>query len=347
MTARRSAFTLIELLVVIAIIAVLIALLLPAVQAAREAARRAQCTNNLKQIGLACHNYLSTYQVLPFGKGASYTSSVPGAKPYARWSVHSQLLQYIEQGSLFNSINFSIPPETPGMNGVFPTFMPAYQDPNRDNMTSCMTQVNTFLCPSDGPLVQGWPGGNNYYGNQYTFACDLSESQLSTVAVPAVAPQGVFYYLSAVRVADVTDGTSNTAFFSEKLRGQGQPAFKTDLLVFTNQTSQDATLQACQALTPGSPPLTSVQGMSWVMGEMCCTAYNHVSQPNTISCAAPGYTGTMANMAMQVPPTSNHAGGVNILFGDGTVHFVKNSIDLGTWRAVGTRNGGEVISNPF
>src|SRR5438552_4088307 len=123
----RSGFTLIELLVVIAIIAILIALLLPAVQAAREAGRRAQCMNNLKQIGLACHNYSSTYQVLPFGKGNDYTVSMPGAKPYARWSANSQLLSYLEQGNLFNSINFNFPPETPGMNGVFPTFMPAYQ----------------------------------------------------------------------------------------------------------------------------------------------------------------------------------------------------------------------------
>jgi prepilin-type N-terminal cleavage/methylation domain-containing protein/prepilin-type processing-associated H-X9-DG protein len=347
MRARRSAFTLIELLVVIAIIAVLIALLLPAVQAAREAARRTQCNNNLKQIGLACHNYISTFQVLPFGKGDPYTTSLPSAKPYARWSAHSQLLMFIEQGNLFNSINFALPPETPGMNGVFPTFMPAYQNPNRENMTSCLSQVNTFLCPSDGPAVSGWPGGNNYFGNQYTFACDLGENLQSTVAVPAVMPQGIFYFESAVRIADVTDGTSNTAFFSEKLRGQGQPNFRTDMLIFANQTSQDATMQACNALAPGSPPLTSVEGMSWVMGEMCCTTYNHVAPPNKNSCAAPGFTGSMANMAMQVPPSSNHPGGVNMLFGDGTVHFIKSTIDLPTWRAIGTRNGGEVISNPF
>jgi prepilin-type N-terminal cleavage/methylation domain-containing protein/prepilin-type processing-associated H-X9-DG protein len=343
MRPRRSAFTLIELLVVIAIIAILIALLLPAVQAAREAARRAQCVNNLKQIGLACHNYLSTFQVLPFGKGGSYA----GAKPYARWSANSQLLMFLEQGNLFNSINFNLAPETPGMNGVFPAFMPAFQNTNRENFTACQTQVAGFLCPSDMPPISGWPGGNNYLGNQYSFACDLSDSQPSTVAVPPVSPQGVFYLASATKLADVTDGTSTTAFFAEKVRGQGTPNPKTDSLIFPNQTDQDSTYAACQALPLTSPPLTSQQGMSWVMGEMCCTVYNHVAPPNSLSCAAPGYTGTMANMAMQVPPSSYHSGGANVLFGDGAVHFVKNSVDLRTWRGLGTKNGGEVVSPGF
>src|SRR5437588_8570119 len=143
-------FTLIELLVVIAIIAVLIALLLPAVQAAREAGRRAQCTNNLKQIGIAIHNYHSSFQCFPFGKGASYATALPGTPGYARWSANSQLLMFLEQGNLFNSINFSLPPETPGMGGIL-LFMPAYENPNRENATASRTAVATFLCPSDGP----------------------------------------------------------------------------------------------------------------------------------------------------------------------------------------------------
>ena len=135
------------------------------------------------------------------------------------------------------------------MNGVFPTFMPAYQNPNRENATACQTQVATFLCPSDMPPIAGWPGGNNYLGNQYTFACDLSESQPSTVAVPSVTPQGIFYLASAVRLADITDGTSNTAFFSEKIRGQGQPNPRTDSLIFPNQTSHGRDLPGL----PGPP----------------------------------------------------------------------------------------------
>lgn len=343
MRHRRSAFTLIELLVVIAIIAVLIALLLPAVQAAREAARRSQCVNNLKQLGLATHNYLSTYQVLPFGKGAGYAASLPGTPAYARWSCNSQLLAYLEQGTLFNSINFDFPPETPGMAGAVP-FMPAYQNPSRQNATASQNQVGSFLCPSDMPPISGWAGGNNYLGNMYTFACDLNETNPSTVA-PTEVMRGIFYLGSAVRIADVTDGTSNTTFFSEKIKGQGTPNPRTDMLIFTNQTSMDGTFQGCQALPTTALPLTSRQGMSWVMGEMCCTTFNHVAPPNGRTCAAPNFPGNMANMAMQVPPSSYHSGGVNVLFGDGAVRFVKSSVSLLAWRAIGSRNGGEVVGS--
>jgi prepilin-type processing-associated H-X9-DG protein len=335
---------LIELLVVIAIIAVLIGLLLPAVQSAREASRRAQCSNNLKQIGLAIANYESSFKLYPFGKGLNYLTSVPGAAAYARWSGHSQLLMFIEQGNLFNSINFNLPPETPGMAGAVP-FMPAYQDPNRENMTASQTQVSVFLCPSDNPPISTWPGGNNYMANQQTWACDLSDNFPSTIA-PTAVPQGIFYYNSSTKVAAVTDGLSNTAYFSEKIRGTGVANPQTDMLIFPNQTSVDSTYLACQGINVlTAPPLTSREAMSWVMGEMCCTLYNHVAPPNSNSCAAPNFPGNMANMAMQVPPSSKHPGGANLMMGDGSVRFIRNSVNLQTWRGLGTRNGGEVISS--
>jgi prepilin-type N-terminal cleavage/methylation domain-containing protein/prepilin-type processing-associated H-X9-DG protein len=353
MARRLRGFTLIELLVVIAIIAILIALLLPAVQSAREAARRSQCVNNLKQIGLAIHNYVSTYQVLPFGKGVNYVATVSGAASYARWSVHSQLLQYLEQGNVYAAINFNLPPETPGMAGDV-AFMPPYQDPNRENMTASLAQIATFLCPSDGgaTLLAQWPGGNNYLGNLQSWACDLSENFPSTVA-PSEQVQGIFYYQSATRLASITDGLSNTAFFSEKIRGtdSNDSDARSDSLVMSgtvsmNPTGIDSTYAACQALSPRTTTrLTRRQGMSWVMGEMCCTAYNHVAPPNGQTCAGLGFPGTMANMPMQVPPSSRHPGGVNVMMGDGSVKFIKSSVSLPTWRALGTRAGGEIVSS--
>jgi prepilin-type N-terminal cleavage/methylation domain-containing protein/prepilin-type processing-associated H-X9-DG protein len=345
MTTRQRAFTLIELLVVIAIIGVLIALLLPAVQSAREAARRAQCVNNLKQIGIAIHNYESSFKALPFGKGPSYAASLPNTPVYARWSAHSQLLMYLEQGVLFNSINFDFPPETPGMRGDVP-FMPAYQNPGRQNATASRFQVATYLCPSDGPTLAEWPGGTNYWANQQSWACDLSETNPSIVA-PNEKIQGLFYFLSAVKFQQVTDGLSNTVFFSEKIRGNDQRDgdARSDQIIITPVTTLDDTYNTCQAMNPMTATLlTRRSGMSWVMGEMCCTTYNHVAPPNSKTCAGTGFPGTMANMPMQVPPSSRHPGGVNALMGDGSVKFIKNSVALATWRALGTRAGGESIS---
>jgi prepilin-type N-terminal cleavage/methylation domain-containing protein/prepilin-type processing-associated H-X9-DG protein len=347
MVRRRAAFTLIELLVVIAIIAVLVGLLLPAVQRVRESANRMSCTNNLKQIGLAVHHYHDAMGRFPPGKDLDYRVRRPGSPVYARWSVHSKLLPYLEQSNLYNSIDFSFPPETPGMGGAIVKFMPPWQNPNRENAQACRTKVPTFICPSDVTNEpDDWPGQNNYLANLgSTFLCDLSEKLPSTIASGERA-NGVFYYLSGVRLADITDGTSQTILFSEKLRGAGTPNPRTDMFIMSNTTTLDSTYQTCSAIDPNlALPLTSKQGYSWVMGEMCCTTYNHVSTPNTTTCAGSPFPGNMANMAMQVPPSSNHPGGVNALMGDGSVRFIQNNINLATWRALGTRDNGEVVGD--
>jgi len=337
---RMMGFTLIELLVVIAIIAILIGLLLPAVQKVREAAARIKCQNNLKQLALALHSYNDARQSFPYGKGPSY----PGAVVYARWSVHSQLLPYIEQDPLYKSIDFKFPPETPGMAGVI-NFMPPWQNPNRENAAACRSVVSTFLCPSDG--TQGdptWPGVNSYVASQgVQFLCDLSESLPSTLA-PNERPDGPLYYLSKIKLTDLIDGTSNTAVFSEKMRGRGSPDPVADMKTMPNQSTLNDAYTVCKNLDPlTATPLTSKQGYSWVMGEMCCTTYNHVATPNTTTCAGIGFTGNMANMAMVVPPTSYHTNGVNVAFGDGSVRFIPNSVSLQSWRAMGTIRGAEVI----
>jgi hypothetical protein len=137
---------------------------------------------------------------------------------------------------------------------------------------------------------------------------------------------------------------SQTMFFSEKIRGHGTPDPKSDMYVMSPQTSLAATYATCQGINPATAtPLTSRWGYSWVMGENCCTQYNHVSTPNQHSCGGTGFTGTMTNMAMQVSANSRHTGGVHAMMGDGATRFVSENIDLNVWRALGTRNGGEAV----
>ena len=340
MSQRRSAFTLVELLVVIAIIAVMVGLLLPAVQAAREAARRTQCSNQIRQIGLAVHNYASVHTSFPFGKGPSY----PGAPVYARWSQHALLLPFLEQTALWEKCDFNYPPETPGMGGVL-AFMPAYVNVSGANAVASRTPVAGFLCPSDEAPSDPWQAQNNYVANQGSWLCDRTdEPALPTDTAPTELQTGIFYLKSKVRPAHIRDGLSNTAFFSEKIRGHGFPDPRSDLFVIPHQTSLDATFNACDAVNPATgTPLTSKWGYSWVMGENCCTQYNHVAVPNSKSCGGTGFPGSMTNMAMQVSPSSHHVGGVFVLIGDGAIRFLTSNIDLAMWRALGTRANQDAV----
>lgn len=341
MRCRNRGFTLVELLVVIAIIGILVALLLPAVQAAREAARRTQCVNNLKQMALACHNYHDSSQRLPSGKGPSY----PGWWP--RWSVHSQILPYMEQGNIFNLIDFRLPPYVgeDSNNGC--------ANPLNDNLGPCMLKIKGFHCPSESSpeSLKGADGitypGNNYVASQgTTFMCDQGDGAgfQSTVAPRAVA-DGVFYNVSKVRFADIIDGLTQTTMLSEHRRNPGRFDAKASMFLFSLTTTLDQTRNACQSVDPFSTPtICDSYADCWAWGETCCTLYNHVSTPNGKTCGsipipAPG----QVNMAMDVPPSSNHPNGVNVALCDASVRFIPDSVNLATWRALGTRNGKDLV----
>jgi prepilin-type N-terminal cleavage/methylation domain-containing protein/prepilin-type processing-associated H-X9-DG protein len=351
---NRRGFTLIELLVVIAIIAVLIALLLPAVQSAREAARRAQCVNNLKQLGLAVHNYHSTVNSLPWGDGPWWIE----------WSAHTLLLPYIEQGPIYNAINFV------DTQPIGQTPMP---NDNPANTTAEYSVISGFLCPSDSDRLTSPDGHNNYMANSGSAPnCDYGGNAWSPSWNEGAA--GPFIYSSngvdtgppgfgggSVSIAGITDGTSNTAAFSERVKaignnftatsapfdaGKPTASLATPTAVANNVES---TPQAYYKVCSVTPPVPvngtqdaanfsddNISGSTWVTGQPCNTRYIHVMPPNTWSCRSGLQIAHVAN--------SRHPGGVNVLFCDGSVKFIKATIGLPTWWALGSRAGGEVIS---
>jgi prepilin-type N-terminal cleavage/methylation domain-containing protein/prepilin-type processing-associated H-X9-DG protein len=326
MNRRRPGFTLIELLVVIAIIAVLIALLLPAVQSAREAARRIQCTNNLKQLGLALHNYNGSYGSFPIGRSVFVNTILP--VPYS-YSPFAMLLPFIEQSPLYASINFN-------MTSVDQT----------GNTTAMATVISGLLCPSESQqiLPVGEAGTNYRFSEGTTIAYEWGATDPTGYNAALPGPDGPFFDNTAVTLAMITDGTSNTAAVSEKLMGDFNPAIATpnrDIYVGTIiPTTPEEAYQFCQALDPTSTPPKgeSGSGAPWIRGYVATSVYKHVSPPLTMSCYY--YPERLTLTAWSL-----HPGGVNVTMCDGSVRFVKQTIDRTVWRAIGSRNGGEVISS--
>jgi len=341
---RRRGFTLIELLVVIAIIAVLIALLLPAVQSAREAARRAQCVNNLKQIGLALHNYESTTGGIPWGDGPD---------EWNQWSSLALLLPYMEQSTLYNAINFSY-----GLQDWSKPF----------NTTTHRTRVAAYSCPSDLDRLTNADGSSNYAANAGTAPATFYDWDNTG------AFNGLFGWSGnsrktgnyikrtpGVGFSAIVDGLSNTAAFSEKVKGIGwytanrvddplsppstyalitKPTGN-DLLTPNLVYSQCKSLDPKAASTPQNQNSLYPNGSLWYNGCPSNTRYNHVMPPNTWSCT---YGGRWADMGGAVTATSRHPGIVNCLMADGSVRAIKGTISNTIWWALGTRAGGELIS---
>lgn len=317
MSLRRSAFTLIELLVVIAIIGVLIALLLPAVQSAREAARRAQCLNNLKQLGIALHTYHDANGMFPLGRTIPFDTS---------YSSIARILPFVEQTTVGNAMNVDL-----SWSGL-------------ENQTVTTTNLSLLLCPSDSAeLPVGW-AGTNYRANEGTrISMWHGASDPGGVNAGMPAPNGLFFASVGIKAADIRDGLSQTAAFSEHVLGDFDNTRATrDADTFWPQTypaNADDAVRLCREMDWRDVQYQRVSdvGAPWIYGYHSTTSYWHSGPPNSVSCMfPPSRIMTIAN--------SRHPGGVNVGMADGSVRFIKETVNLETWRALGSRNGGEVIS---
>jgi prepilin-type N-terminal cleavage/methylation domain-containing protein/prepilin-type processing-associated H-X9-DG protein len=360
---RRHGFTLIELLVVIAIIAVLIALLLPAVQAAREAARRIQCVNNLKQIGLALHNYIDSNQTVP--PAAVDTLTIGGTKtiPNGGFGPLARMLPFLEQNAVYNAANFSIDVIN-GAPGMW------------SNTTAIFTRINGFLCPSD--TAPAWPAITAYTGTApgVNYFASVGSGLEFSAAQTGGAPNGIFYYVltggtGPVTLAGITDGTSNTIAFGEWIVGDGNNAYFTvpSDIVFVGSyppgVSRNTPLmelpagsaqfqqwvQTCGAgLTLSADRTathTSQLGMGWAWGLPGFSFGNVVLAPNpkTPNCSVDtGSDNTLWNPGMWTL-SSRHPGGASVLLADGSVRFLKDSTNQQTVWSLGSRAQGEIVSS--
>ena len=300
-------FTLVELLVVIAIIGTLVGLLLPAVQAAREAARRTQCRNNLKQIALAGQMFHDANKRFPAGGLA------PTRTAGSQFSALTQLLPYIEQQNVLQRVDLSVPVQ------------------DAANATARNVSIDTFVCPSDArpnPMA-ALGAATNYHANTGT---------IPFFVIPGQPFNGMFYVNTFVKMKDVVDGTSKTALFSERLLADGSNGIVSaveDVFFHPgNPATADEALSLCQAVDTANlaNQFPLFMGAPWMHHQH---RYHHISPPNGRSC---GFF-TVGKSTM--PPSSRHPEGVNVAMVDGSVQFVTSSVDLATWRALGTRDGGE------
>ncbi|MEZ6032507.1 MAG: DUF1559 domain-containing protein [Planctomycetaceae bacterium] len=333
-SSRRSAFTLIELLVVIAIIAILVSLLLPAVQQAREAARRTQCKNNLKQIGLALHNYESTYTTFPMGDcSVNY-----GAGDVPQASVQAYILPYLDGNNNYATFNFN------------------YQVNGNANNTQARIQfIPSFHCPSD-------PGGTRNFiaslidaASSNYMQCMGSHSDhagyvVSGTTTPRTSRHGVFSRNSRIRIGDITDGTSNTALFGEIKKGPnhtgsllaiaaGDPRdFQVATRVTTTWTGNDQLTPPADCENRATTAWM-YRGLQYYRGLLVATYYNHTLPPNSRKRDCVTSTLWQGHLAAR----SYHTGGAQIVLADGSVRFASENVDAGVWSAVGSINNGEVV----
>lgn len=328
--SRSRGFTLIELLVVIAIIAILIALLLPAVQQAREAARRTQCKNNLKQLGLALHNYHDTFNTFPPAHIRTQ-ADMPGTGAITGWrgySVHSMLLPYIEQAPLYAQMNF---------NNFFD---------NATNTNSRQTRLAAYLCPSDTPFPASANRGNNSYPGSMG-------ASLGQYLSPIGLRNGLFSFDVDVKMRDVLDGTANTIAFSEHLIGDNdsttyRPGDVVRAIAWTGTNSNKPTAAELEtygrACDLGRANHHSHGGREWAIGMPAQTLFNTFVPPNwkyptCQICVGCGWMDSQGAF----PARSRHTGGVQVTLADGSSRFISENIDLATWQNLGTIRGGEVL----